>query len=202
MYAAGTGGLASSGGVIRRLPGASSRCQRCFSHAVTGAMTRLRGESRFTCGMVSGALGGEAAIVINTRHGEPSRPSAAAREARSFGPVANWLQASVVDILGEHETSVATGNLARCSELHGVRPARDQSRRWRQGPGERLTRDSRGPCGDRSIVKDDTQERAVHLEPAVVFDQPELAKLVHEEVHPGARRADHFRERLLGELRE
>ena len=39
-------------------------------------------------------------------------------------------------------------------------------------------------CGDRSVVKDDTQQRAVHFQPAVVFDQPEFAELVHEEVHP------------------
>ena len=35
----------------------------------------------------------------------------------------------------------------------------------------------------RSVVQDDTQQRAVHLEPAVVLDQPEFAELVHEEVH-------------------
>ena len=78
-------------------------------------------------------------------------------------------------ILGEHETSVATGNRVRCSELHGVRCR----------------------ANGRSVVEDDTQQRAVHLEPAVVFDQPELAELVHEEVHTGARGAHHLRERLL-----
>ena len=93
-------------------------------------------------------------------------------------------------IPGEHETSVATGNRARCSDCTV------------SGAGART-----GACGerrspaqlskDRLVVKDDTQQRAVHLEPAVVFDQPELAELVHEEVHPGARGAHHFRERLL-----
>ena len=46
------------------------------------------------------------AVVINDRHGEPSRPTAAAR----------WLRGTL--------KSVAIGNMARCSELHGVRPAR------------------------------------------------------------------------------
>jgi hypothetical protein len=35
----------------------------------------------------------------------------------------------------------------------------------------------------RLLVQDDTQQRAVHFEPAVVFNQPEFAELVHEEVH-------------------
>ena len=88
-------------------------------------------------------------------------------------------------VFGEHETSVGNADIgplfriARCST-------------WRL-PG-RLARRSHGR---RSVVKDDAQQRAVHLEPAVVFDQPELAELVHEEVHAGARRAHHFRERLL-----
>src|SRR4029450_2853434 len=41
-------------------------------------------------------------------------------------------------------------------------------------------------CGDRSVVKDDAQQRAARFEPAVVFDQPELAELVHEGVDAGA----------------
>ena len=35
-----------------------------------------------------------------------------------------------------------------------------------------------------SIVKDHVQERTVNFETAVVFDEPELAKTIHEEVHP------------------
>ena len=134
----------------------------------------------------------------NARHNDPirnGRDSDRDRHNAHSNHPSNEKQG--LGIFGEHETSVATGNMARCSELHGVRPALDQSRRWRQVSRGRLTRDNGVTCGDRSIVKDDTQERAVHLEPAVVFDQPELAELVHEEVHPGARRADHFRERLL-----
>jgi hypothetical protein len=65
------------------------------------------------------------------------------------------------------------------------------------GPGHTITRGNGATCGDRSVVQDDTEERAVHLEPAVVFDQAELAELVHEEVHPRARRAHHFGKRLL-----
>ena len=82
-------------------------------------------------------------------------------------------------------------------------PAVHDGTRRGQGLGARrrtiatFNPDRCGTCGGRSVVKDDAQQRAVHLEPAVVFDQPELAELVHEEVHPGARRADHFRERLL-----
>jgi hypothetical protein len=35
----------------------------------------------------------------------------------------------------------------------------------------------------RSVVEDDTQQRAFDFEPAVVLDEAELAELVHEEVH-------------------
>src|SRR5436309_12002613 len=55
---------------------------------------------------------------------------------------------------------------------------------------------------DRSIVKHDAHERAVDLEAAVVFDEAELTELVHEEVHPRPRGADHFGEHFLRELRQ
>jgi hypothetical protein len=51
-------------------------------------------------------------------------------------------------------------------------------------------------------VHDDGQEGLIDLEAAVVFDEPELLELVHEEVHARARRADHFRERLLRDPRQ
>ena len=38
------------------------------------------------------------------------------------------------------------------------------------------------------------------MDPAVVVDEPELAKLVHEEAHPRAGRADHLGERLLADF--
>ena len=67
MYAGGTGGLASSGGVIGRVTGTSCRCQQSRSHAATAAMTRPTGESRFTCGMASGSQGGDAGQIIGGR---------------------------------------------------------------------------------------------------------------------------------------
>src|SRR6185436_19427385 len=53
MYAAGTAadGRGSSGAVTRRLAGASARRPPFRSHAVTRAMTRPTGETRFTCAM-------------------------------------------------------------------------------------------------------------------------------------------------------
>src|SRR4029453_11415802 len=57
MYAAGTGGFASSGAALRRLTGTSSRCEP-RSHAATVAMTRPTGDSRLTCGIESASQGG------------------------------------------------------------------------------------------------------------------------------------------------
>jgi predicted dithiol-disulfide oxidoreductase (DUF899 family) len=54
----------------------------------------------------------------------------------------------------------------------------------------------------RSIAEHDTQERVVNLQCAVVVDEPELPKFVHEEVDPRARRSDHFGEDLLRHLRK
>ena len=42
----------------------------------------------------------------------------------------------------------------------------------------------------------------IDLEAAVVVDETELLELVHEEVHARARRADHFRQRLLRDPRQ
>ena len=66
MYAAGTEGLASSAGAIRRLIGTSRR-RRSRSNATTVAMTRRTGDSRFTSGMASGSHGGNARLSIGDR---------------------------------------------------------------------------------------------------------------------------------------
>ena len=50
-------------------------------------------------------------------------------------------------------------------------------------------------------MQHDGQEGAVHLDVAVVLDESKLAKLVHEEIHPRARRADDPRQQLLRHLR-
>ena len=91
MYAAGTGGLASSGGVIRRLTGTSFRCQQSRSHATTVAMTRPTGDRRFTCGMGQGrkamAVG---ASATGPARGGPS-PSPVSPRPRSGGSLATPL---------------------------------------------------------------------------------------------------------------
>ena len=53
-----------------------------------------------------------------------------------------------------------------------------------------------------SVAQHNAQQRVVHLEIAVVVDEPELPKLVHEEVDPRACRADHFGQHLLRHLRK
>ena len=42
------------------------------------------------------------------------------------------------------------------------------------------------------VVEDDIQEGTVNLQAAVIFDEAQLPKLVHEETHPGSRCPDHF----------
>lgn len=100
----------------------------------------------------------------NARHNDPirnGRDSHRDRRKADRNHPANEKQR--LGILGEHETSVATGQhrplfrIARC-------PAWTSHAVGRQGPAGRLTRDSRGTCGDRSVVKDDTQQRTVHLD--------------------------------------
>src|ERR1700744_2797515 len=50
------------------------------------------------------------------------------------------------------------------------------------------------------VMQDRGQQRTVDLDVAVVTDQPELAKLVHEETDAGSRRADHLRQRFLADV--
>ena len=49
----------------------------------------------------------------------------------------------------------------------------------------------------RLIAQDDTEKGVVHLQTTVVLNESKLPKLVHEEVHAGARRADHLGQQLL-----
>ena len=51
------------------------------------------------------------------------------------------------------------------------------------------------------VVEDDIQEGAMHLQAAVVVDEAQLPKLVHEQTHPGSRRPDHFGQGFLTDLR-
>ena len=54
----------------------------------------------------------------------------------------------------------------------------------------------------RSVAQHDAQERVVDLQAAVVVDEPELAKLVHEEVDPRACRANHLGQDFLRDFRK
>ena len=47
------------------------------------------------------------------------------------------------------------------------------------------------------VVKDDVQERAIDLQPAVVFDKSEPFELIHEDVHATSICSDDLRECLL-----
>ncbi len=50
-------------------------------------------------------------------------------------------------------------------------------------------------------MDDDVEKRAVNLEAAIVFDEPELSELVHEKVDAGARSSDAGGENLLINVR-
>ena len=47
------------------------------------------------------------------------------------------------------------------------------------------------------VSQDDAEERVVDLQLPVVFDEPELPELVHEEIHARARGPDHLGQRFL-----
>src|SRR3984893_14878502 len=53
----------------------------------------------------------------------------------------------------------------------------------------------------RFVMQNDIQQRAVDFQVAIVVNQAQLSKLVHEKAHAGSRRTDHFRQRLLADLR-
>jgi hypothetical protein len=53
----------------------------------------------------------------------------------------------------------------------------------------------------RVIVQNDAQQRAVDFDAAVVINDEQFPKLVHEMAHTGPRSADRLRERLLADLR-
>jgi len=42
------------------------------------------------------------------------------------------------------------------------------------------------------VVQDNTQKRGVNVESAVVLDESQFSEFVHEEIHAGARCANHF----------
>lgn len=48
-----------------------------------------------------------------------------------------------------------------------------------------------------SFVQNDTEKSRVYLQAAVVLDESELSKLVHEKVHARACRTHHLGERFL-----
>ena len=57
------------------------------------------------------------------------------------------------------------------------------------------------PSNLRLIVQNDVQQRAVDFHMAVVINEAQLSKFVHEMAHTGPRGADHLRQRLLADLR-
>jgi hypothetical protein len=50
------------------------------------------------------------------------------------------------------------------------------------------------------IVQDNFEQRSMHLNAAVVFDEAEFAKAIHEEADPGPGGPDHLRQGFLGDL--
>ena len=53
----------------------------------------------------------------------------------------------------------------------------------------------------KSVVQDDVEEGAVHMEATVVIQKAKFAELIHEETDAGACGPDHLGERFLTDLR-
>ena len=51
-------------------------------------------------------------------------------------------------------------------------------------------------------MQNDSQEGIVDLKSAIVTNEAQFPEFIHEEIDPLARRADHFRQHLLGYLWE
>ena len=51
-------------------------------------------------------------------------------------------------------------------------------------------------------MEDDSQEGIVDLKSSIVTNKAQFPEFIHEEIDPLARRADHFRQHLLGYLGE
>jgi hypothetical protein len=51
--------------------------------------------------------------------------------------------------------------------------------------------------GQSSIVQDNAQKGTVDLESAIVVNEAQFPEFIHKKIHPRARGADHFRQRLL-----
>ena len=51
-------------------------------------------------------------------------------------------------------------------------------------------------------MKNEIQQRLVHFDFAIVADEAEFSKSVHEKAHSGPRRADHFGQGLLANMSE
>ena len=47
------------------------------------------------------------------------------------------------------------------------------------------------------LVQNNTKERRIHVQSAVVFDEAQLSEPVHEEIHSCAGGTNHFRQHLL-----